>query len=108
MRESLGAKASRRIPAIEVAKLVRQALRAEFGRTVKFKVRTKWMGLHQNIFVTWPSRRALIIPKREEVPAVGHFHGSINDGLDNWVERPTEYQGEWVQFENNYIFLDPE
>ena len=93
------------IPAVSVAKLIKQELTIAFPKT-RFSVRTRWFGLEQNVVVNWTGRR----PTRLQVyDTVGHLSGGEPDGLDGWRMRRIRLpSGEEVQLGNRGIIFNQE
>ena len=98
-------KTIRKIPAVEVAKLIKGELAIAFP-AIKFSVRTRWFGLKQIIVIRWTDRR----PTRQQVyDTVNHLSGGRTDGLDDWMQVPiTLPSGEKVQLGNSGIIYDQE
>ena len=93
------------IPATEVAKIVKNELREAFP-DVRFSVRTKWVGLHQSIVVSWKGRQPSRLDVRE---AVDHLRGGQSDELDGWQHVPIELpSGEKILLGNTSIMYNNE
>lgn len=90
---------ARYIPATEVAKLVRKALKPLGHR---FSVKTEQCSLSASISVRWVDG-----PTEAEVEAVaGQFHGGTFDGMtDSTNYHDSDLDGESVRFGNRFIFF---
>lgn len=91
------------IPAKDVAKMIRTMLRREFGRAVKFSVRTDVYAGGSSIRVRWTDG-----PTKSAVEAViGHMHGATFDGMTDMknYHHTVLDGGREVSLGNDYLTL---